>query len=96
MTGQMWRQMRLDANWPHARATAPVRDTKRLMQVEMADITAQITGARQTDHCVHIGTVDIDLTAIVMGDLTNLMNCFLKHTMGRGIGDHAARQVIGM
>ena len=59
-----------------------MRDAKGFMQVEVADITAQITGARQPDHGVHIGPVDIDLASILVHDIADLMHCFFKHAVG--------------
>ncbi len=48
MPGQVRRQVRRDADRPHARAAAAVRDRERLVQVEMADVGANRGRTRQT------------------------------------------------
>ena len=78
----MGREVRLDADGAHAGAAAAVRDAEGLVQVQVADIAAQIAGARQADHGVHVGAVDIDLPAVVMGDLADFLDRFLEHAVG--------------
>ena len=48
----------------------------------MTHVTAQITGAAQPHHCVHIGPINIDLPALRVRDPAHLMHRLLKHTMG--------------
>ena len=62
----MRHQMRLDADGSHARAAAAMRNAECLVQVQVADIAAQIAGAGKAHHRVHVGPVDIDLPAMVM------------------------------
>ncbi len=62
----------------------------------MADVAANLARLGQAHHGVHVGTVNIDLTAVIMGDLADFLHGFFKHTMGRRIGDHAGRKIVGM
>ncbi|CUH41249.1 hypothetical protein RUM4293_00117 [Ruegeria atlantica] len=96
VAGQVLGQMRLDADRTHAGAAAAMRDAEGLVQVQVADVTANVTRTRQADHGVHVGAVDIDLTAVIMGDLADLLNGGLEHAMGRGVGDHAGGQMVRM
>src|SRR4051795_3388497 len=88
MTWQERRQMRLDADRAHARATAAMGNAERLVQVEMADIGAVIAGPRQAHLRIEVGAVEIDLSAMAMHDLADVADVLLEHAMGGGIGDH--------
>ena len=92
----MRRQMRLDADRAHAGAAAAMRDAEGLVQVQVADIAAQIARARQADHRVHVGAVDIDLAAMLMGDLADVVTVSSNTPWVRGIGDHAGRQIVAV
>ncbi|OIQ68407.1 hypothetical protein GALL_500010 [mine drainage metagenome] len=89
----MRRQMRLDPDRPHSRPATAMRDGKGFVQVEVADVTADLAGFCQPDHRVHIGAVDIDLPAILVRDLANLPHRFLENAVGGGVGDHAGGKV---
>src|SRR5258707_1983491 len=80
--------MRSYADRPHSRAAAAVRNAERLVQVEMADIGAVIAGPRQSDLRVHVGAVEIDLSAMAMYDVADLADVLLEHPMDGGIGEH--------
>ena len=94
MAGQEGRQMRLDPDRAHARAAAAVRDAEGLVQVQVADIAADLAGLGEADHRVQVGAVDIDLPAVFVGDLADLAHGFLEDAVGRGIGDHAGGQPV--
>src|SRR5205085_2962892 len=57
-----------DTDRTHSRSAAAMRNTKSLMQVEMADVGADITRARQPDHGVHVRPIAVHLGAILMDD----------------------------
>ena len=88
--------MRLDADRSHARAAAAMRNAEGLVQVEMADIGAVIAGPRQPDLRVHVGAVEIDLSAVAMHDVADLADVLLEHAMRGRIGDHHGREIVGM
>src|SRR3546814_6163309 len=93
MAGKIGREMRLDADRPHARAAAAMRNAEGLVEVEMGDVGADVAGPRKTDHCVHVGAVEIDLTAVAMGDLADLLHRFLEDAVRRGIGDRKSTRL---
>ena len=89
-------QVRFDTNRPHAGATAAMRNAKRLVQVQVADIATHIAGPGKPHHRVHIGPIDIDLTAMIVGDACHLGHCFFEHAMGRRIGNHTTGKVFAV
>ncbi|MPL94939.1 hypothetical protein SDC9_41102 [bioreactor metagenome] len=91
---QMRREMRLHPDRAHARATTAMRDGEGLVQVEMADVAADLSGLHQANERVHVRAVDIDLAAVFMGDLAHPLHRLLEDAMGRGIGDHAGGQSV--
>ena len=86
--------MRLDADGPHAGAATAMRDGKGLVQVQVADIAADLSGLHQPDQRVHVRPVDIDLPAVAVGDLADLADRILENAMRAGIGDHHRRQPV--
>ena len=66
--------MRLHTDRTHAGAAAAMRDGEGLVQVQVADVSADLARFHQTDHRVHVRAVDIDLTTEVMGDLLTYSN----------------------
>ena len=91
---QIWGQMRLHPNRPHARPPAAMRNGKGFMQVQMANIAANFARFHQPHQRIHICAVQIHLPPKVMGNTANLAHGFFKHPMRAGIGDHAGRQPI--
>ena len=57
-----------DADRAHARAAAAVRDAEGLVQVEVADVGAELGGPGQADQRVHVGAVHVDLPAVLVDD----------------------------
>ena len=92
MTRQKRRQVTCDADRSHARATAAVRDRKRLVQIQMADVGADRGRARQPDLRVHVGAVHVNLTAVLVDDVADLADVVLEDAVRRRIRDHQARQ----
>ena len=86
--------MRLDPDRPHAGAAAAVRDAEGLVQVQVADVGAEVAGPRQADQRVHVGAVEVDLAAVGVGDLADLAHRLLEDAVGRGIGDHAGGEPV--
>ena len=68
MAWQKRREMCRHANWSHAGSAAAVRNRKRLVQVQMADVCADRRGTRQPDLRVHVRAVHVHLTADSVND----------------------------
>ena len=92
MTRQERRQMRLHADRSHAGAAAAVRNAECLVQIEVTDVGPEVGGPAQSDLRVHVGAVQIDLTAVPVHELANLDDARLEHAVGRRIGDHDGGQ----
>ena len=83
-------EMFCDANRAHARSAAAMRNAEGFMQVQMANIRANISGTGQANLCVHVRAVHVNLPAVLVNDLANFANAFLKHAMRRRISNHQA------
>src|SRR3712207_8962965 len=53
-------EMRFDGDRTGARTASAVRGRKRLVQVEVHDVDAEIPGARDTDERVHVRAVHVE------------------------------------
>jgi hypothetical protein len=71
--------VRPHADRTHSRASAAVRDAERLVQVEVADVSAEATRSGQSEQRVEIGPVDIDLSPGVMHQLADLRHTALVY-----------------
>ena len=85
--------MRAHADGAHARATAAVGNAEGLVQVEVGDVGAELTGGGDAYQGVEVGAVDVDLAAVFVDDLAQFDNGLLEHPVGRGVGHHDAGQV---
>ncbi|TFB01085.1 hypothetical protein CCMA1212_006819 [Trichoderma ghanense] len=88
--------MLLDANGPDARAATAVRDTERLVQVEVADVGTQGAGRSEPDLGVHVGAVHVDEAAVLVNNVAHLADLGLKDTKGAGVRDHDGAQLGSM
>ncbi|KAF1060951.1 MAG: hypothetical protein GAK45_02373 [Pseudomonas citronellolis] len=79
---------------PHARPTTAVGDAEGLVQVHVRDVGTDIRRTRQAHLGVEVGAVHVHLPALLMDHLADFANALLVHPMGRGVGDHQARQSI--
>src|SRR6202022_2148387 len=66
VAGQIRPQVLADRDWTDAGAAAPVRDAKRLVQVQVADIAAEPAGAGESDQRVEVRAVDVHLATRVV------------------------------
>ena len=64
--------MRRDGDGPDAGTAAAVRNAKRLVQIEMADIHAEIARAAEADLGGHVRAVHVDLAAVGVDDFRRL------------------------
>ena len=87
--------MRAHRDRADARAAAPVRDAERLVQVEVADVRAEVAGPGEPDQRVQVRAVDVDLAATGVHDLAQLADPRLEHAVRGGVRDHDRREPVG-
>ncbi len=69
--GQERREVLGDADRAHARTAAAVRDAEGLVQVQVADVGADVARAAEADLGVHVGAVHVDLAAVRVDDVAD-------------------------
>jgi len=69
------------ANRPDARPATAMRNGKRLVQVQMANVRADVRRTAQTYLCVQVRAVHINLSAVGMDDFANFLDRFLEHAV---------------
>ena len=94
MAGQKFDEMFRHANRSDTRAAAAVRNAKGLVQIQMADVRADVRRPAQPDLRVQVRTVHVNLSAVGVNDFADVLDGFLKHTVRGRIGDHQARQIL--
>ncbi len=94
MARQKLDQMFRHADRPDARPAAAVRNAKRLVQVQMAHVRADVRRPAQADLRVHVRAVHVNLSAVGVDDFANLLDRLLKHAVRGGIRDHQAGEVL--
>src|SRR5437867_11106303 len=62
----------------------------------MANVGTQVTGTAEADLRVQVRAVHVNLSAVLMDDLANLLDSFLEDAVGRGVGDHERGEVVAM
>ena len=70
------------ADRAHARPAAAVRNAKGFVQIEMADVRADVAGAGEADLRVHVRAVHVNLAAVRVDDVADLEDGFLEHAVG--------------
>ena len=74
--------------------TTTVWDTEGLVQVQVANVGADLTGRAETDLGVHVGSVHVDLTAGLVDQTASLLGTGLEDTKGTGVGDHECGELV--
>ena len=93
MSWEVGHQICDNANGAYAGSAAAMRDAKRLVQIEVADVAAKLTGGGNADQGVHVGTIHIHASAMRMHQRAQLFHLRLEHAVGAGVSDHHAGQV---
>ena len=96
MPGQERRQVRRNADRTHAWPAASMRNRKRLVQVQVADVGADRRRTGQADLSVHVGAVHVHLTAVLVDDGADLPDVVLEDAVRRRVRDHQAGQPIAV
>ncbi len=80
----------------HSGSASAMRDRERLVQVEVAYVSADLGGRRQADLRIHVRAIHVDLAAGFVDSRADLAYGFLEYTMRRGVGDHQGAELIVM
>ena len=81
---------------PDARAAAAVRDAKCFVQIQMANVGADVARPAETDLRVHVRAVHVNLAAVLMNDLADLPDSVLEDAVRGRIGDHQRGQILAV
>ena len=66
------------------------------MKVEVADVAAKISRSAQAYLSIHVGSVKVDLTAVLVDDAAGLDHTLFKDSVGGGVGDHQGSEPLLM
>ena len=94
--GEELGQMLRHADRADARAAAAVRNAESLVQIEVANIGADIARAAKADLRVHVRAIHVNLAAVVVHDLADFADGGFKNAVGRRIGHHQRRQILAV
>ena len=81
MARKVWREMRGDANWPQPRPATSVRYREGLVQVQMADVSANGCRTGQPDLRVHVRSVHVHLAAVAVDDVADGADAVFEYTV---------------
>ena len=73
-----------------------MRNAERLVQIQVADVAAELARPGQPDQRVEIGAVDVDLTPGVVDGRADLGDVVLVDTVSGRVGDHDCREPLGV
>lgn len=88
MSGDEWLEVNFSTDRTNTGTTTTVRDSEGLVQVEMTNVSADVTWRGKTELSVKVGTIHVDLTALFVDNFTDLLDSSLKHAMCGWVGDH--------
>ena len=75
VTGEERDQLFRHRNGTDARTAATVRNAEGFVQIEVADVGADVARRSEPDLRVHIGAIHVDLAARIMDELANFAYC---------------------
>jgi hypothetical protein len=96
MTREVRGKVRLDSDRANTGATTTVGNTEGLVEVKMADISADVTRTAEADLGVHVGTVHVDEAAMLVDEVADLLDLGLEDTKGGRVCNHDASEFIGV
>ena len=65
-----------------------------LVEVEVADVGADVARIGEADLRVHVGAIHIKLSSASVNDVAHLLDVHLEDTMRGRIGNHAGSQTL--
>ena len=83
MSGNVGREVGSHADGSYSGTAAAVRHCEGLVQVQVAYVGADEAGVGDADLTVHIGSVHVDLTAVLVDDVADLADLDLEYSVGR-------------
>src|SRR5262249_28721062 len=86
--------MRARRHRPDAGPTAAVRYAERLVQVQVADVAAELPRPGQADQAFEVGAIDVALSAGVVPRRAGVGDVVLVHAVRRWVGDHQGGQPV--
>jgi len=94
MTREEWCEVRGDADRAHAGAAAAVRDAESFVEIEMADVGADVAGRGEADLRVHVRAVHVNLAATRVDRGADVLDRTLEHAVRARIGDHERGEIV--
>ena len=80
--------MDLHSYGSHSGSTSSVGDAERLMKIEVGHISTIVSGTTETHLGVHVSSINIHLSPMLMYVVADLTDAILKHPTSGGVGDH--------
>mmetsp|Transcript_11444 Transcript_11444/g.22872 ORF Transcript_11444/g.22872 Transcript_11444/m.22872 type:complete len:234 (-) Transcript_11444:1785-2486(-) len=71
-----------------------MRNAECLVEIQMANISTNHTWSSQSYLGIHVGTIHVDLTTILMDNVADLIDSIFIYTMCRWICNHEGCQVV--
>ena len=90
VTGQELRQVLTNSQRANTGAATTVRNGEGLVQVQVRNVAAELTGLSEAHLGVQVRAIHVHLAASLVNQLADLSNLLLKHTVSGGVGNHDA------
>lgn len=87
MAGKERRQTLHDADAAYTRTATAVGDTERFVQVQVAHVGTQVTGAGVPHLRVHVGAIHVHQAAQLMHQVVDFDDSIFKHAVCGRVGD---------
>ena len=94
MARQKLHQVTGHRDGPHARAATAMGAGKGLVQIDVADVSADVGRPTKPDLAVHVGAVHVHLAAVLVHDGAQPLHALLEHAVSRGIGEHERGEMV--
>ena len=82
MSWNKWSQMFHVSNGSDTWTTSTMWNGESLMEIQMANISSDQTWRGKTKLSIHIGTIHVNLSSVMMNCVADFLDISLEHTMG--------------
>ncbi|MNY08856.1 hypothetical protein D3C86_1417320 [compost metagenome] len=72
----------------NSRTTTTVRNCEGLMKIQVTNVCPDITRTCESNLRIHIRTIHIDLSAVIVCQLCNFFDIRIEESISRRISDH--------